>query len=59
MDQKSGEPKGYAYVTMSAQSEADKAVNMFNRYLLFDHELTVRLSKPRQQRGLKDLIYRH
>lgn len=58
MDKKSGEPKGFAYVTMSAQSEADKAVNMFNGYSLFDHEITVRLSKPRSQRGLKDPVYR-
>jgi len=52
MNEKNGEPQGFAFITMSAQSEADKAVNMFNGYLLFEHELTVRLFKPRQQRGL-------
>lgn len=50
---KSGEPQGFAFVTVSAQSEADKAVNMFNGYSLFEHELTVHLVKPRPQRGLK------
>ncbi|MBK6791114.1 MAG: RNA-binding protein [Anaerolineales bacterium] len=55
LDGKSGEPKGYAFVTMSAQSEADKAVNMFDGYLFFEHELTVHLAKPRAQRGFKDL----
>ena len=52
MNEKNGEPQGFAFITMSAQSEADKAVNMFNGYSLFEHELTVRLFKPRLQRGL-------
>jgi len=51
-DRKSGEPKGYAFVTMSAQSEADKAISMFNAYSLGDLALTVNLAKPREQRGL-------
>ncbi len=54
----SGEPNGFAFVTMSAQSEADKAVNMFDGYSLFEHELKVRLVKPRAQRGLKDPAYK-
>lgn len=58
MDKKSVEPKGFAFITMSAQSEADKAVNMFNGYSLFEHELTVNLSKPRPQCGLKDPVYK-
>ncbi|MBK7450661.1 MAG: hypothetical protein IPJ47_15075 [Anaerolineales bacterium] len=52
MDGKSGEPKGYAFV-MSAQSEADKRVNMFDGYLFFEHELTVHLAKPRRNAVLK------
>lgn len=58
MNVKSGEPQGFAFVIMSAQSEADKAVNMFNGFSLFEHELIVRLSKPRPQRGLKDPVYK-
>jgi RNA recognition motif-containing protein len=54
MDRKSGEPNGFAFVTMSAQSEADKAVSKLNDYSFFEHELTVRLAKPRPQRGLQD-----
>lgn len=57
MDSQSGEPKGFAFVTMSAQSEADRAVHMFNGYSFFDHELTVHVSKPRAQRGPKDRVY--
>ena len=50
-DRKSGESKGFAFITMSAQSEADKAVSMFNTYPLSDHALKVSLAKPREQRG--------
>jgi RNA recognition motif-containing protein len=51
MDFKRGESKGYGFVTMSAQSEADKAVSMFNSYSLDDHQLKVDLARPREQRG--------
>jgi RNA recognition motif-containing protein len=51
-DRLTGGSKGYGYVTMSAQSEADRAVSMFNSYSLDDHHLKVALVKPREQRGL-------
>jgi len=50
-DRRTGGCKGYAYITMSAQSEADKAVSMFNAYPLDDHNIKVTLVKPREQRG--------
>jgi len=50
-DRKSGESKGFAFITMSAQDEADKAVNMFNDYSLSEHVLKVSPAKPREQRG--------
>ena len=50
-DRKSGESKGFAFITMSAQSEADKAVSMFNAYSLDDRRLRVDLVRPREQRG--------
>jgi RNA recognition motif-containing protein len=46
-----GGSEGYAYVTMSAQSEADKAVSLFDRSWLEDHQLKVMLVRPREQRG--------
>jgi RNA recognition motif-containing protein len=48
----SGESRRFAFITMSAQSEADKAVSMFNSYLLDEHILKVFLARPRVQRGL-------
>lgn len=50
-DRLSSGSRGYAYITMSAQSEADKAVSMFNAYFLDGHPLKVALAKPREQRG--------
>jgi cold-inducible RNA-binding protein len=50
-DFSSGDSKGFAFITMSAQSEADKAVSMFNSYVLDDHFLKVDLARPREQRG--------
>jgi len=47
-DRKSGESKGFAFITMSAQSEADKAVSMFNTYSLSDHALKVSPAKPKE-----------
>jgi len=54
-DPKSGLSRGFAYITMSAQSEADKAVSMFNSYALDEHPLSVFLAKPRAQRGFDRL----
>jgi RNA recognition motif-containing protein len=56
-DRKSGESKGFAFITMSAQSEADQAISMFNTYSLSEHALKVSLAKPREQRGTRDPIY--
>jgi RNA recognition motif-containing protein len=50
-DRKSGESKGFAFITMSTQSEAEKAVRMFNEYSLSDYTLKVSPAKPREQRG--------
>lgn len=50
-DRKSGKSKGFAFHTMSTQSEADKAISMFNAYTLSDHVLKVSPAKPREERG--------
>ena len=47
----SGESKGFAFITMSAQSEADKAVSKFNSYILDDRFLKVDLVRARERRG--------
>lgn len=51
-DRKSGESRGFAFVTMSVQSEADIAVSMFDAYSLSDQTLKVSQAKPREQHGV-------
>jgi RNA recognition motif-containing protein len=48
-NQDKSESRGFAFLTMSAQSEADSAVSKFNFYSLSEHVLKVNLVKPRQQ----------
>jgi RNA recognition motif-containing protein len=47
-DRNSGESKGFAFVTMSTQSEAEKAIHMFNTYSLNAQELKVDMAKPKR-----------
>ena len=47
-DRKSGESKGFAFVTMSAQGEADKAISMFNTHKIGEQELKVNIAKPKE-----------
>jgi RNA recognition motif-containing protein len=54
-DRKSGTSKGFAFITMSAQSEADKAVSKFHGYSFNDQEMKVDLAKPRAQHGFGTL----
>jgi len=50
-DRDSGESKGFAFITMGDQTEADKAISMFNAYSLADHELKVNVAKPKVERA--------
>ena len=51
-EQKSGKSMGFGFVTMSTQFEADKAVSMFNLYLLSGHTLNVSLVKTSENRDV-------
>ena len=51
MDDRRNIARGFAFITMSTQNEADKAVSMFNAYSLGEHRLKVDLVRHRQQRG--------
>ncbi len=52
-DRKSGESRGFAFVTMSTQSEANNAISLFNLYLLSNHTLNVGLANSRENRDVK------
>ena len=49
-DRDSGRPKGFAFVMMSSQAEAEKAISMFNGKSVNDRALTVNLARPREER---------
>jgi RNA recognition motif-containing protein len=46
-DKSTGLSKGFAFVSMPEQADADKAISMFNAYSLADNELKVNIAKPR------------
>ena len=49
-DRDSGQSKGFGFVTMTAQTEAEKAISMYNAYSMAEHELKVNVAKPRVER---------
>jgi len=49
-DRDSGRSKGFAFVEMSSQVEAEKAITTFNGYHMGDRELKVSLARPREER---------
>ena len=50
-DRDTGQSKGFAFVTMSTQAEAEKATSMFNGKSFGDRALTVNTAKPREARS--------
>jgi cold-inducible RNA-binding protein len=52
-DRDTGRPKGFAFVTMSNQTEAEKAISMFNEKMLDDRAIKVNFARPREERPYK------
>ncbi len=50
-DRETGQSKGFAFVEMSNQVEAEKAISMFNGHSMGQRELKVSLARPREDRG--------
>lgn len=50
-DRDTGRSKGFAFVEMSTQAEAQKAISMFNASQLNDRELIVNIARPREDRS--------
>jgi len=49
-DRFTGRSKGFAFVTMSTQAEAEKAISMFNEKVLDDRTIKVNIARPREER---------
>jgi cold-inducible RNA-binding protein len=53
MDRQTGKPKGFAFVTMGSQAEAEKAISLFDAKDLNAHTLKVNIAKPREERPVR------
>ena len=50
-DRATGMSKGFAFVEMDSQANAQKAISMFNEYSLNDRKLAVSFARPREERS--------
>ena len=50
-DRDTGQSKGFAFVEMGSQVEAQKAITMFNAQTVNNRALTVNLARPREERS--------
>jgi RNA recognition motif-containing protein len=50
-DRATGRSRGFAFIEMSSQAEADKAVTMFHQKEFQGRTLTVNEARPREERG--------
>jgi RNA recognition motif-containing protein len=50
-DRDTGRSKGFGFVEMETQAEAQKAISLLNGTQVQDRALTVNLARPREERG--------
>ena len=51
MDRDTRRPKGFGFVEMTTQAEAQKAIELFNEHELDGRRLTVNFARPKEERG--------
>jgi cold-inducible RNA-binding protein len=51
MDRDTQRPKGFGFVEMTTQVEAQKAIEMFNEHELDGRRMTVNMARPKEDRG--------
>jgi len=52
-DRDTGQMKGFAFITMNNQEEAENAIRMFNGKMLDSREIKVNIARPREDRPRK------
>ncbi len=52
-DRDTGRTKGFAFVTMTTQEEAENAIKMLNGKTLDNREIKVNIARPREERPRK------
>jgi len=58
-DRSTGQPKGFAFVEMDSQANAQKAITMFNDFEINERRLSVSFARPREERGGFQQHYRN
>lgn len=53
-DRDTGASKGFGFVEMTSQAEAENAISKFNNYQMDQRALTVNMAKPRVDRNSRD-----
>lgn len=51
IDRQSGRSKGFGFVEMMTQEQAEKAIQMFNDYEMEGRKIAVNIARPREERG--------
>jgi RNA recognition motif-containing protein len=51
MDRETLRSRGFGFVEMANQADAEKAIQMFNNYELDGRRLMVNIARPREERG--------
>src|SRR5216117_3893909 len=51
MDRATGRPRGFGFVTMSTEEEAQKAIEALNNATVDGRNLTVNIARPREERS--------
>ncbi len=51
MDRDTNRPKGFGFVEMTTQVEAQKAIEMFNEHEWEGRRMTVNFARPKEDRG--------
>jgi RNA recognition motif-containing protein len=52
-DRDTGRPKGFAFVEMGSQAEAENAIRMFNNREVDGRALKVNVARPREERPMR------
>ena len=58
MDRDTQRPKGFGFVEMETQVDAQKAIEMFNEHELDGRRMTVNFARPKEDRGGSRAGYR-
>ena len=58
MDRETQRPKGFGFVEMTTQAEAQKAIELLNEHELDGRPMTVNMARPKEDRGRSRGAYR-